>query len=157
MNISNIAILLWALPVALCFHVTEEFAFPGGFIQWMELNKPRRLKSKFYYFAINATAIVVSIIIALTAKGAIGYCVYLWFTSFMSVNAASHLRASIQSHKYCPGSVTGGLLFIPMLVVSTWVFLVNNLVNWPSAFLNIVSGFVVSYFFSVDVRRRDCI
>jgi hypothetical protein len=137
-------------------HVIEEFGFPGGFIQWIELHKPRRLKSKVYYVAVNAGAIVGGIIIALTAKEARGFCVYLTVVAFMAGNAVSHIRASVQSHKYCPGSVTGGLLFLPMLVVSSWILLANDLVNWESAAVYVASGaFVSVFFFSVDVRRKD--
>jgi hypothetical protein len=156
MNMSNVSMLLWALPVAVCLHVIEEFAFPGGLIRWIELHKPRRLKRKLYYVAVNAAAIVGGVIIALTAKETIGFCVFLWFVAFMAGNALSHIRASVQSYKYCPGSVTGGLFFLPMLVVSSWILLANALINWQSAVLNIASGVFVGFFvFSIDVRQKD--
>jgi hypothetical protein len=40
---------LWALPIALTLHVIEEFAFPGGFVRWIEVHNYRRLKTTRYY------------------------------------------------------------------------------------------------------------
>ena len=53
----NILILLWSLPIALSLHVFEEFAFPGGLKQWIKDYKPRKPRSDFYYFIVNAAAI----------------------------------------------------------------------------------------------------
>ncbi len=151
-----VRILLWALPVSVCLHVFEEFAFPGGFIQYIELHKPRRLKSNFYYVAVNAAAIVAGVLIALAAKETIGFCAFFWFVAFMAGNAVSHIRASVQSHTYCPGSVTGGLLFLPMFAVSSWVLLDNHFINWQSAVLVLASAVFVSLFlYPVDVRQKD--
>ncbi len=122
----NVSIILWALPVAVSLHVTEEFAFPGGFIQWITLHKPRRLKSTFYYVGVNAAAIVAGVIIALVARGIISW------------------------------SITGGLFFPPMFIVSSWILLADHLINWQSALFVIASAVFVSLFlFPVDVRQKD--
>ena len=146
--------LLWALPAFLCIHVVEEFCYPGGFIQWMAAFNPRRIKSTRYYIAINTVGIVVGIIIALTAKDIIGYCVYVFLVTFMATNGLSHLIAAIQERAYCPGCVSGPLLFIPLAIVSYWKFTTDNLINWQSLVLNAILGFVVGFLAFTVHRRR---
>ncbi len=153
MNLTSLQSLLWALPLFTCLHVIEEFAYPGGFIQWMAAHNPRRLKRTWYYLVINAFAIIAGVVIAFTAANVVGYCAFIWFVTFLATNALSHLVASSQNRAYCPGSVTGTLLFFPLLLASYWRFLTDNVINWQSLALNAVSAFVVGYFF-ITVHRR---
>lgn len=145
MDLVSLQLLLWALPVFLSIHVVEEFGYPGGFIQWMAAHNPRRIKSTWYYIAINSAGIVVGILIALTAKDAVGYCIFVFTVTFMATNGLSHLIAAIQEKRYCPGCVTGPLLFMPLAVVSYWKFLTDNLMNWQSLVINAFLGFIVGF------------
>ena len=147
MNIINLQLLLWALPLFMCIHVFEEFAFPGGFIPWIAAQHARRLKKTSYYVAVNAAGIVAASILALGNLTAFGYCVFIWLVTFMATNGLSHAIASIQAKKYCPGMVTGVLLFFPLLAASCWKLLSDGLINWQSVALNGVSAFVVGFFF----------
>src|SRR5436309_2734531 len=97
-------ILLWSLPIALSLHVFEEFAFPGGFRQWIKASSPRQPKSGFYYFIVNACGIVAAAVIAWKASGILGFRLYLYAVAIMGANAATHLRGTIQQRKYCPGT-----------------------------------------------------
>lgn len=153
MNLTSIQSLLWALPLFIALHVTEEFAFPGGFIKWIAAHNSQRLKHTWYYVAINGIAILAGVVIALTASGVVGYCVFIWLVTFMATNALSHVIASAQVRAYCPGSVTGTVLFLPLLMMSTWRVLTDSLINWQSWLLNGLSAFVVGYFF-ITVHRR---
>ena len=157
MNLIRIQSLLWALPLFTALHVTEEFAYPGGFIKWMAIHNSQRLKRTWYYVAINAFAIVLGSVIALTANGIVGYCVFVWFAAFLATNALSHTIASVQVRAYCPGSVTGVLLFIPLLVASSWRILADDLINWQSWFLNCLSAFIVGFYFITVHRRRSAV
>lgn len=153
---TDIDTLLWAFPIVLGLHVTEEFALPGGFIHWIELYNPGRLRSTRYYYLINAAAIVGSIAIALLAGGPAGYWLYLYSVALMAGNAVSHLRAALQQKRYCPGSVTGGLLLIPLLLLSSWQFIAKAVVGWPFAALGIGMGVFVGFFvFPVDARSIE--
>jgi len=156
MSSIGISIFLWAFPIGLSFHVIEEFAFPGGFAQWIDRYNHRRLKSTGYYVVINGVAILGSIAIALLARSAVVYWLYLYSVALMAGNAASHLRASLRQKKYCPGSVTGGLLLVPLLLLSSWQWIASALVAWPFAVLGIAMGlFVGFYVLAVDVRPFD--
>ena len=149
----NILILLWSLPIALSLHVFEEFVFPGGFSQWISASSPRKQKSDFYYFIVNASGIVAVAIIALKASDILGFRLYLYSAAFMGGNAATHIRGTIQKKKYCPGTVTGGLLLLPLCAIAYWYFVSAGKVDLPSALVCICAGVVMgSYVFGVDVR-----
>jgi hypothetical protein len=152
----TITTLLWAFPAALSLHVFEEFALPGGLVQWIKIHKPRRLKRARYYIAVNAAAIAGAVIIALTATEIVGFRVYLYSVGIMAGNAASHLRGMIQAKQYCPGSVSGGLLFIPLLAAGYWYLPGQGMVDWPSAILCSCIGAAIGFYvFSVDIRKID--
>ena len=152
----NVVVLLWSLPVALSLHVFEEFAFPGGLKQWIKDYKPRKPRSDFYYFIVNAAAIVGAVVIALKASGPVGFCVYLNSIAIMGGNAASHIRGTFQKKQYCPGSLSGACLLLPLLVISYWYFLGTGKVNLPSAIICFCLGFIVGFYvFGVDIRRAD--
>src|SRR6476619_4239631 len=95
-------LLLWSFPIALSLHVFEEFAFPGGLKNWIKDHKPRKLRSDFYYFIVNAAAIVGVIIIALKATDRLGFGIFLYCVAIMGGNSASHIRGTIQKRQYCP-------------------------------------------------------
>ena len=152
----NIIILLWSLPIALSLHVFEEFAFPGGLKQWIKVNKPRKPKSDFYYFIVNAVGIVGATIIALKASDHSDFCFYLCFVAFMAGNTASHIRGTIQKKQYCPGTASGVLLLLPLFVISYWYFLGTGKVRLPSAIVYICVGIVLGFYvFGMDIRKRD--
>ena len=118
--------------------------------------QPRKPRSDFYYFLVNAAAIVGAATIALKASGPISFCVYLNSIAIMGGNAASHIRATFQMRQYCPGSVSGGLLLLPLLAVSNWYFVDTSKVNLPSAVICLCLGFIVGFYvFGVDIRRAD--
>src|SRR5262245_51014131 len=110
----NTLLLLWSLPIALSLHVFEEFALPGGFRQWIKTYQPGKLKSDFYYFIVNTVGIVAAIIIALKANDVLGFRIYLYSVAVMAGNAATHIRETIQRKRYCPDTVSGGLLLLPL-------------------------------------------
>jgi hypothetical protein len=150
---STMRILLWALPVTLSLHVAEEFWFPGGLGRWISLHNHRRVKSAAYYVFVNAAAILAAVAIALLARGRVGYWLYLYSVALMGGNSVSHLSAAFRQGKYCPGSVSGGVLLIPLLILSAWVFVTQSIVALPLMILAIAMGLIVGfYLFAVDVR-----
>ena len=153
MQVPSIQFLLWALPIALFIHVIEEFGYPGGFIRWMRNYNARRLKGKLYYVLINAAAILAGVLLAMSPAGTITYTAFFWFAAFLATNGLSHLIAAVQQRTYCPGSVTGIVLFWPLLLAGSMRISQDNLVKWQSLSINAVSAFVVAYFF-FSVHRR---
>ena len=96
-------LLLWLFPVAISLHVFEEFALPGGLKQWIQEYKPRKARSDFYYFIINAAAIVGRTILAWRASGTLGFCIYLISVAIMAVchrTCCEHFKQTILSGLY---------------------------------------------------------
>ncbi len=139
-------LLLWLFPVAISLHVFEEFALPGGLKQWIQEYKPRKARSDFYYFIINAAAIVGATILAWRASGTLGFCIYLNSVAIMAGNAASHMLVTFQRKQYCPGSISGGLLLVPLCMASNWYFLREHKVNLPSAVICLCLGAFVGFY-----------
>ncbi|HUI08359.1 MAG TPA: HXXEE domain-containing protein [Verrucomicrobiae bacterium] len=149
-------ILLWFLPIALSLHVFEEFAFPGGLKQWIKHYKPEKPKSSFYYFIVNALGLVWAFFIAFKVTGIPTFRIYLYFVAIMGANAASHIRGTIQKKRYCPGTVTGGLLLLPLFIVSYWYSLNTGKVDLPSAIVCICVGFVIGFYvWGMDMRKKN--
>ena len=116
---------------------------------------PWQPRSDFYYVAVNAAAIILASLIASLAAGPVGLCMYLYGAALMAANAASHLRATRQAKRYCPGSITGGLLLIPLLMISVWYFPRSGKLDWPWTILSAGAGAAVGWLlFGVDLRRR---
>ncbi len=154
MNMSQI--LLWSFPIGLSLHVFEEFGFPGGFRQWIKAYNPRKLKSNIFYFIENAVGILVVCIIALKATDILGYRIYLYCVAVMAGNAASHMLGTIQKKRYCPGTVSGVLLLLPLFVISYWYFLGTGKVDLASAAVCLCVGiFIGFYIIGVDIRKKD--
>ena len=152
MNTSQI--LLWSFPIGLSLHVFEEFGFPGGFRQWIKTCNPKKVKSNIYYFIENAAGIVGLCIVALKASDILGYRIYLYCVAVMAGNAASHIRGTIQKKQYCPGTVSGVLLLLPLFVISYWHFLAAGKVDLASATVCLCVGiFLGFYIFGVDIRK----
>ena len=155
MNDKNVIMLLWALPIALGLHVFEEFIFPGGLKQWIKAYKPKKPKSDLYYFVINAGAIIGTLILALRPSVA-GMRIYVCVVAAMAANAVSHIRGTIQKRRYCPGTVSGCLLLLPLFVISYGYLLSTGKFDWLSAVVNVCVGiFLGFYLFGMDIRKAD--
>jgi hypothetical protein len=156
MQDKNVILLFWALPIALSLHVFEEFAFPGGLKQWIKACKPRKPKSDFWYFFVNAAGIVGTFYLALNASSDLDLRIYLFLVALMAGNAASHIRGTIQKKQYCPGTVSGVLLLLPLFVISYWYFLDAGKLDLLSAIICICAGiFLGFYVWGMDIRKRD--
>jgi len=156
MQDKNIILLLWALPVALGLHVFEEFAFPGGLMQWCRDNKPKKSKRGLYYFILNAAGIVGTLVLALI-QSVTGLKIYVAVVAIMAANAASHIRGTIQKRQYCPGTVSGGLLLLPLFAVSYWyLYLHTGKFDWLSAVVNVCVGIFFGFYLAgMDIRKAD--
>lgn len=154
MSLPSIQHLLWALPVCLAVHVTEEFGYPGGFVSWMQRHNARRVKGTRYYVSLNAGGILAGCLLALTVSGAIGFAAFFWYVAFLATNGLSHVIAAAQAKRYCPGSVTGVLLFWPLLIASAMRLLADGLSNWPTLALTAASGLAVGLLFLPVHGRR---
>jgi hypothetical protein len=109
-----VILALWLVAAAGVLHVTEEYVWPGGFLDAMRRVAPG------YAFAVNPTMAVainglmfVVLLVApfiahaapMVALSAAGLC---------AVNGWSHVAGAIRGRRYVPGMVTGLLVYQPV-------------------------------------------
>lgn len=126
----NFHLLTLILPVCVMLHVTEEFLFPGGFIEWYQEWIPSKTQGvrPGYLVWINTLMIGVCIIPAWfgTTQGA-----GVWYTvaAIAGANAMFHVIGVVKLKKYSPGVITGMLLYLPLAVYGTWFVLSAGLIS----------------------------
>lgn len=103
-----------ALPVVFVFHVLEE---APGFVSWFNsLVTPNISQRQF--LSVNAAAFAITLLVALVvvtsrhpASGILGVA---WVGFLMLANGLFHIVGTVVHGRYCPGAVTGALLYLPV-------------------------------------------
>jgi Protein of unknown function with HXXEE motif len=117
-------------------HVTEEYFYPGGFLDWARKIIPRfagRLNVKF--------AIIVNVLfLLLCTSGVIWGGRYPMFAlsiaGLVLVNGSLHFFSSIATKSYSPGLITSLILYIPL---SVYLFVSFN-ISFTQVLLLILYG-----------------
>jgi len=149
-------LILWLLPIALSVHVFEEFAYPGGSRDWIRIYKPNKPRANWYYVLANGPIILGAIIVALKANDMLGYRIYLFLVDVMGANAVSHIRGSFQQKQYCPGTISGSVLLLPLMILSNVYFFGNDQVDIISIALLICAGMLIGFYVGgIDIRSKD--
>jgi len=143
-------LLVLLLPIAFGLHVTEEFIFPGGFISWDNIFRPKYTDTPgSFYIKVNAIPAVASLLLALGAfdyrgkYSLFGIRGWLAFLTFLAWNACFHLRGAVRTRRYSPGMVTGFLLFIPLTIASYINFKKVGVLDSLSTVLCMVVGLAI--------------
>ena len=112
-----LAWLPWTLLPAAAIHMTEEFAFPGGFIAWYKRYRvdASRITPRFL-FILNAALLVVCLNIGFIGRDPIGVAYWLGIAALLGMNGIWDLWASYKSRSYSPGVVTGMLIYVPLAI-----------------------------------------
>ena len=105
--------LVLLAPVVFAAHVAEE---APGFVAWFNALVPRGITQPLF-LTVNAAAmavtLAVSALVAAAAGGGSGLLLAAWVGFLMLANGLFHLVGTIAHAKYCPGLVTGTLLYLP--------------------------------------------
>ena len=105
--------LVLLAPFIFILHVIEE---APGFVEWFNSLVPRGI-SQNTFFAVNAVALTLTVVIALLVAAspdrASGLVLAAWVGFLMLANGVLHLAGTIAHARYCPGVVTGTLLYLP--------------------------------------------
>ncbi len=135
--------LWWALLVAALLHITEEFAWPGGFADWDRAYRPqiRQSITPRLHIVVNAMLIALCITVALAGSGTgseagsvtVGRLhfrsmispdnagiAWIALAALLFSNAVFHLVGALRTGRYSPGMVTGILLYMPLAVYGCW-------------------------------------
>src|SRR5258705_4472400 len=112
------SLLNWSLAIAAAIHISEEFAFPGGFKTWYLTYKPeiaRSISNRFLVF-INALLMVFSISVALAMYFSKGNGMAAWLTlaALLFSNAIFHVIGAVRTRRYSPGMISGIVLYLPL-------------------------------------------
>ncbi len=103
-----------ALPVVFAFHVFEE---APGFVPWFNSLVTPHISQRLF-LSVNAAAFAITLLVALIvlasphpASGVLGVA---WVGFLMLANGLFHIVGTIVHGRYCPGAVTGALLYLPV-------------------------------------------
>jgi len=104
-------------PVVFVIHVVEE---APKFVSWFNrLVEPDI--SEPLFLSVNATAFVITVVLAAvvaTTREPVAAVIDLaWLSFLMLANGLFHLIATVAHHSYCPGVVTGMILYLPYFAV----------------------------------------
>lgn len=126
--------LRWAVPICFGLHVFEEFLWPGGFIEWYHLYRPKlAAESRSYYYIANAVYFALTLRVPLAHSGTGSHYTLLFVSGLLLSNLVfTHIRGTIKTKRFSPGIVTG-ILYVPLFVASYGFLLSKGLVSWPGA------------------------
>ncbi|MFT3704321.1 MAG: HXXEE domain-containing protein [Agriterribacter sp.] len=129
------SILSLLLPVAVMLHVTEEFLFPGGFVQWYQKLVPSKTKGENTGFLVWINTLMMFMCVLPIHFGKIPIGVSIWYCVVVlaAINACFHIWGMMKLKAYSPGVITGVLLYIPLCVTGTQELLLTGAISWLGA------------------------
>ena len=136
------AALRWAPLVCALLHIAEEFVWPGGFPTWYRRYRGPEHQSVTprFLFVINAILLLACTsagVAALTPRGA---SLWLVMAALLASNGLWHVWASLRTHTYSPGMVTGLALYLPLVVVGIPRFFHSGLISPGSMVISLIIG-----------------
>src|ERR1700754_278265 len=113
MTFTTLTLLLAA---AIMLHVTEEFLFPGGFIEWYQEWIPSKTKGARPGYLVWINTLMIGVCVIPVWFGTDPHGVGVWYTiaAIGGANAVFHIVGVFRLKKYSPGVVTGILLYLPL-------------------------------------------
>lgn len=147
---STLALLL---SIAIFLHVTEEFLFPGGFIEWYQEFVPSRTKGIRPGYLVWINALFIGVCVLPLYFGANDTGVIIWYSVAISaaINACFHIWGVIKLAKYSPGVVTGVLLYIPLFIWGSWQLLSSGVITWQNTI--IIASIAIGYHIFSVIRQ----
>ena len=110
MSLRKLALLA---PFIFILHVLEE---APGFVAWFNSLVPRGI-SQNLFLTVNAVGLAITVVIVLLVAAApdraSGLVLAAWVGFLMLANGVLHLVGTVAHARYCPGVVTGTLLYLP--------------------------------------------
>ena len=102
-------------PVVLIIHVLEE---APGFVAWFNSLVPRGITQNLF-LTVNAVGLVITLLIVLVVATSqdidpvSGLALAAWVGFLMLANGLVHIVGTVAHARYCPGVVTGTLVYLP--------------------------------------------
>ena len=115
--------LTWAPLGAAVLHISEEFVLPGGFTAWYRRYRVDASKvTPRFLIVVNAALLLGCVQVALLGRTAPGIFYWMVISAALAANGIWHIRASVKSHAYSPGVVTGTIIYVPLAIYGFCVF-----------------------------------
>jgi hypothetical protein len=150
MDFNTLALLL---PAAIMLHVTEEFLFPGGFIEWYQELIPSKAKGTRPGYLVWINTLMIGVCVIPVALGVSTRGVNIWYcvAAIAGINAIFHIIGVFRLKKYSPGVVTGVLLYLPLFAIGSYTLLSSGEISWGRA--AVMFGVAVGYHVFSAVRQ----
>jgi small-conductance mechanosensitive channel len=111
-----------AFVVAAVIHVLEEYAYPGGFSDWMRSLNPRFAPWITARFAVIINGLFVLLCVMGAMVASKGLVFSLSVASLLFFNGLIHLAGTIRAKRYAPGVISGVLLYVPLSLYAFYLF-----------------------------------
>lgn len=102
------------MPIVFILHVIEE---ASGFVAWFNSLVARHISQQLF-LTVNATALVITVFVAIVVaagRESVSALVGVgWVGFLMLANGIFHLAGTFALGRYCPGVITGTLLYLPL-------------------------------------------
>jgi hypothetical protein len=108
--------VFYALFGAALLHVVEEYAFPGGFPDFMRKMAGRFASSVNTAFALIINGLFLILCLAGALFSAQAPLFSLSVAGLCGINGLSHLAGTLRTRRYVPGLATGLLLYLPLAI-----------------------------------------
>jgi len=103
-------------------HVTEEYVYPGGFMEWARKNAPRLANRITVKMAVIVNGLFLLLCFAGVLFGGRYPMFALSIAGLILVNGIIHVLSSIATKSYSPGLITSLALYIPYSVYTFMYF-----------------------------------
>lgn len=133
--------LPWAPLVAAILHLTEEFVLPGGFPAWYRAYRTdaSRVTTRFLVI-VNAALLIACLNTVQLGHTMAGAVAWLTIMALLCSNGIWHLWATLKSHTYSPGVVTGIAIYVPLALFGFALALRSGAVSKISMLIAAVIG-----------------
>ena len=111
-----------AFVVAAVIHVLEEYAYPGGFSDWMRSLNPRFAPWITARFAVIINGLFLLLCVMGSVVASKGLVFSLSVASLLFFNGLMHLAGTIKAKRYAPGAISGVLLYLPLSLYAFYLF-----------------------------------
>jgi hypothetical protein len=108
----------WLFPASYLVHIAEEYWAPPGFFSWASEFFAVTFTARVF-LAANALFFTVMVtVVVLFVRRALGAWVVVALGTFVTINGTLHGLGTVASGHYCPGLVSGVVLWIPLGVAT---------------------------------------
>ncbi|MFX1376428.1 MAG: HXXEE domain-containing protein [Promethearchaeota archaeon] len=152
--LSNISFkkAIWLSPIVYLFHIIEEAVF--GFYKFMNKHLGGGENDLISFLLANmiimAVYIILNIIFTLQPYRFNAFFVLTLLAAAQFFNAFYHLLWTIVFREYCPGVVTGFVIYVPFVSILLWIAYREEYITKTSVALILLLGAILMSLFEIE-------